>query len=50
MNLRQPYALELEYVQRMMAWLLLRPTESLPDTRTLHLGLGAAASRLTDLI
>ena len=25
MNLRQPYALELEYVQRMMGWMLLAP-------------------------
>ncbi len=43
MRIRKPRKLELEYVQRMMAWLLLREPESLPETRCLQLGLGAAA-------
>lgn len=43
MRIRKPQKLELEYIQRMMAWLLLREPESLPDTRCLQLGLGAAA-------
>ncbi len=43
MRIRQPQKLELEYIQRMMAWLLLRDPEQLPDTRCLQLGLGAAA-------
>lgn len=43
MRIRQPDKLELEYIQRMMAWLLLRDPATLADTRTLHLGLGAAA-------
>lgn len=43
MRLRKPLKLELEYIQRMMAWLLLREPATWDDTRTLHLGLGAAA-------
>lgn len=43
MRIRQPLKLELDYIQRMMAWLLLREPEALPDTRCLQLGLGAAA-------
>ncbi len=43
MRIRQPHKLELEYIQRMMAWLLLRDPEQLAGTRTLHLGMGAAA-------
>ena len=43
MRIRQPQKLELEYIQRMMAWLLLRDPEQLPGTRCLQLGLGAAA-------
>ena len=43
MRIRQPHKLELEYIQRMMAWLLLRDPEQFAGTRTLHLGLGAAA-------
>jgi spermidine synthase len=43
MRIRKPHKLELEYIQRMMAWLLLRDPETLSDTRCLHLGLGAAA-------
>lgn len=43
MRLRKPRALELEYVQRMMVWLLLRDPDTLDDTRVVQLGLGAAA-------
>lgn len=43
MRLRKPRALELDYVQRMMAWLLLRDPAVLDDTRVVQLGLGAAA-------
>ncbi|MFT3856295.1 MAG: spermidine synthase [Aquabacterium sp.] len=43
MRIRQPQKLELEYIQRMMAWLLLREPADLPETRCLQLGLGAAA-------
>lgn len=43
MRLRKPRALELEYVQRMMVWLLLRDPDTLESTRVVQLGLGAAA-------
>jgi spermidine synthase len=43
MRIRKPLKLELDYIQRMMAWLLLREPEDLPETRCLQLGLGAAA-------
>ena len=43
MRLRKPRSLELDYVQRMMAWLLLRDPAVLDDTRVVQLGLGAAA-------
>jgi spermidine synthase len=43
MRIRQPHKLELDYIQRMMAWLLLRDPAQLTDTRCLQLGLGAAA-------
>jgi len=43
MRLRKPRALELDYVQRMMVWLLLRDPDTLDDTRVVQLGLGAAA-------
>jgi spermidine synthase len=39
MRLRRPYALELDYVRHMMAWLLFME----PPPRVLQLGLGAAA-------
>jgi len=47
MRIGKPQHIELEYVQRMMAWLLLRPTEP-PDPgadipHAVQLGLGAAA-------
>jgi spermidine synthase len=43
MRIRRPQALELEYVQRMMAWMLWRPAESLCDGLAVQLGLGAAS-------
>ncbi len=43
MRVRKPLKLELDYIQRMMAWLLLRDPATLAETRTLQLGLGAAA-------
>ena len=43
MRLRKPRSLELDYVQRMMAWMLLRDPAVLDDTRVVQLGLGAAA-------
>lgn len=43
MRIRQPHKLELDYIQRMMAWMLLRDPAELHETRCLQLGLGAAA-------
>jgi len=43
MRIRKPLKLELDYIQRMMAWLLLREPDTWGQTRTLQLGLGAAA-------
>jgi len=43
MRIADPKALELEYIQRMMAWMLLRPTDALNDGHAVQLGLGAAA-------
>ena len=43
MRIRARAKLELEYIQRMMAWLLWRPTETLAQGRAVQLGLGAAA-------
>ena len=43
MRVRKPLALELEYIQRMMAWMLLRPSERLTRGHAVQLGLGAAA-------
>src|SRR5439155_3576088 len=40
---RKSLALELEYIQRMMAWMLLRPAEALTHGHAVQLGLGAAA-------
>ncbi len=42
MRIAKPNVLELEYVQRMMAWMLWRPQESLTDGHAAQLGLGAA--------
>jgi spermidine synthase len=41
MRIRKPSAIELEYVQRMMAWLLLRPGGDLGKGHAVQLGLGA---------
>lgn len=43
MRLDDPFAIELEYVQRMMAWLLFQPPDALASLRAMQLGLGAAA-------
>jgi spermidine synthase len=43
MRVRAPQALELEYVQRMMAWMLLRPEKELTRGHAVQLGLGAAS-------
>lgn len=41
MRMAKPQAIELEYVQRLMAWLLWRPTDA-PAGHAVQLGLGAA--------
>lgn len=43
MLLDQPFEIELEYVQRMMAWLLFVDPASVPRRHAMQLGLGAAA-------
>jgi len=43
MLLAAPFDIELDYVQRMMAWLLFVEPDSVPKRRALQLGLGAAA-------
>jgi spermidine synthase len=43
MRIRQSLALELEYIQRMMVWMLLRPEDQLTQGRAVQFGLGAAA-------
>ena len=43
MRLRKPQTLELEYIQRMMAWMLFRPERELTLGHALQFGLGAAA-------
>ncbi|HEY2928615.1 spermidine synthase [Piscinibacter sp.] len=43
MRVRKPLALELEYIQRMMVWMLLRPSDELTHGHAVQLGLGAAA-------
>ena len=43
MRIRKPQAIELEYVQRMMAWMLLRPEKELSHGHAVQLGLGAGA-------
>lgn len=43
MRVRAPKKLELDYIQRMMVWLLFRPLEGLADGHAVQLGLGAAA-------
>jgi spermidine synthase len=41
MRLRRPHAIELEYVRRMMAWLLWHPPAAVGDGHAVQLGLGA---------
>ena len=43
MRIRKPLAIELEYVQRMMVWLLLRQGVDLGKGHAIQLGLGAGA-------
>jgi spermidine synthase len=43
MRLKKPQQLELEYVQRMMAWMLWRPIGEVTHGRALQLGLGAGS-------
>ena len=43
MDLRKPYELELEYIQRMMAWLLFVDPASVPKRHAMQFGLGAAS-------
>ena len=43
MRLKKPAAIELEYVQRMMAWMLLRPSSEVAKGHAVQLGLGAGA-------
>ncbi|MDB5848450.1 MAG: spermidine synthase [Rhodoferax sp.] len=43
MLLDAPYEIELDYVQRMMAWLLFVPASSVARRHAMQLGLGAAA-------
>ena len=43
MRIRKPQHLELDYIQRMMAWMLWRPESELQQGHVVQLGLGAAA-------
>jgi spermidine synthase len=43
MRIDDPFSVELEYVQRMMAWLLFRDPAELDSVHAVQLGLGAAA-------
>jgi len=43
MKLDAPYDIDLEYVQRMMAWLLFMDPASVPKRHAMQLGLGAAS-------
>ena len=43
MRVAKPHAIELEYVQRMMAWMLWRPSDKLTQGHAVQLGLGAAS-------
>src|SRR3982751_5610257 len=43
MRMRKPLAIELEYVQRMMAWMLWRPEAEVDQGHAVQLGLGAAS-------
>lgn len=43
MNIAKPFDIDLEYVERMMAWLLFVPLIGLGERHAMQLGLGAAA-------
>ena len=43
MDMARPFDIQLDYVQRMQAWLLWVPTSEVPDLHAMQLGLGAAA-------
>lgn len=43
MRIDAPFDIELEYVQRMMAWLLFREPQAVAGLKAMQLGLGAAA-------
>ena len=43
MHIKKPFEIDLEYVQRMMAWLLFVDWPTVPERRAMQLGLGAAA-------
>lgn len=43
MQMEDPFAIELEYVQRMMAWLLFHEPPGVPALQAMQLGLGAAS-------
>jgi spermidine synthase len=43
MRIAKPQALELEYIQRMMAWMLWRPVAKVTQGHAVQLGLGAGA-------
>lgn len=43
MRIRKPAQIELEYVQRMMAWMLLRPADVVARGHAVQLGLGAGS-------
>ena len=43
MRVKEPFVLELEYIQRMMAWLLFVDPASVPERHAMQLGLGAGA-------
>ena len=43
MKLKEPFEIDLEYVQRMMAWLLFAEPDSSAERTAVQLGLGAAA-------
>ncbi len=43
MRIRKPQSLELEYIQRMMVWMLFRPQADVARGHAVQLGLGAAA-------
>ncbi len=43
MLIDEPFAIELDYVQRMMAWLLFVDPDTVTKRRAMQLGLGSAA-------